>query len=146
VIILDTNVVSALMRQPADPSVVGWLDQQEALSIWITSVTVLEVRTGIELLPASRRRMTLWANFERFLDTDIHDRVITFDSDAAHVTASVIAERRRVGRPGDLRDSMIAGIVLATGASLATRNVRHFADLPITLVDPWLVDPQATAS
>lgn len=140
-IILDTNVVSALMRRPADPCVVAWLDSQVEEAIWITSITVLEVRTGIELLPAGRRRMTLSADFEQFLDSDIHDRVVTFDSNAAHLTACLIATRRRAGRSGDLRDSMIAGIAMATKASLATRNTRHFADLAVALVDPWTIAP-----
>ncbi|MDR3531347.1 MAG: type II toxin-antitoxin system VapC family toxin [Rhodopila sp.] len=136
-IILDTNVVSEVMRLTADPSVIAWLDNQAEGSIWITSATVLEVRTGIELLPPGRRRTTLSFDFERFLDTDIQGRVVAFDSDAAHATASITAARRRLGRPGELRDSMIAGIALSTGASLATRNTRHFDDLTIALIDPW---------
>jgi predicted nucleic acid-binding protein len=140
-IILDTNVVSELMRRPAEPNVVAWLDHQIEDLIWITSITILEVRTGIELLSASRRRMSLSADFDKFLDIDINNRVITFDGKAAHATASLIAERRRRGQPGDLRDGMIAGIALATGASLATRNTRHFDDLAIELINPWAINP-----
>jgi predicted nucleic acid-binding protein len=125
------------MRLIADPGVIGWLDSQTAGVIWITSVTVLEVRTGIELLPAGRHRTTLSVDFEAFLDADIEGRVVAFDTDAARITASIIAARRRAGRPGDLRDTMIAGIAVATGASLATRNTRHFDDLSIALINPW---------
>jgi predicted nucleic acid-binding protein len=125
------------MRLIADPGVIGWLDSQTAGVIWITSVKVLEVRTGIELLPAGRHRTTLSVDFEAFLDADIEGRVVAFDTDAARITASIIAARRRAGRPGDLRDTMIAGIAVATGASLATRNTRHFDDLSIALINPW---------
>jgi predicted nucleic acid-binding protein len=136
-IILDTNVVSEMMRLDPDPSVIAWLDRQAEAAVWITSVTVLEVRTGIEFLPTGRRQTNLSFDFERFMDTDIQGRVVAFDSEAARLTATVIATRRRIGRSGELRDSMIAGIVIATGADLAARNTRHFNDLSITLVDPW---------
>ena len=104
-IILDTNVVSEVMRLESDPGVVLWLNRQTEGGIWITSVTVLEVRTGIELLPAGRRRARLSNDFERYLDTDIRGRVVAFDTEAAHITASVTAAGRRAGRyhPGDRR-------------------------------------------
>jgi toxin FitB len=136
-IILDTNVVSEVMRLIPDPNVIAWLDRQADAMIWITSVTVLEVRTGIELLPAGRRRTNLSFDFERFMDIDIQGRVVAFDSEAARLTATLIATRRRAGRIGELCDTMIAGVVIATGAELATRNTRHFDDLSIALVDPW---------
>jgi hypothetical protein len=136
-IILDTNIVSEVMRLTPDPNVIAWLNQQAEGTIWITAVTVLEIRTGIELLSVGRRQTTLSIDFERFLDTDIQGRVVAFDSDAALITASATATGRRMGRPAELRDTMIAGIAAATGASLATRNTRHFDGLPITVIDPW---------
>jgi hypothetical protein len=136
-IILDTNVVSEVMRLNPDPNVIAWLDRQAEATVWITSVTVLEVRTGIELLPTGRRKTNLSFDFERFMDTDIQGRVVAFDGRAARLTATVIATRRGIGRSSELCDSMIAGIVIATGGTLATRNIRHFDDLSITLVDPW---------
>jgi hypothetical protein len=136
-IILDTNVVSETMRPAPDRTVVAWLDRQIEASIWITSVTVFDVRTGIEILPPSRRRAALSADFELFLDTFIHGRVIVFDTEAARADASLTADRKRNDRPGELRDTMIEGIAMATGASLATRNTRHFDDLTIALIDPW---------
>jgi predicted nucleic acid-binding protein len=136
-IILDTNVVSEVMRLVPEPRVVAWIDHHPEGSVWITSITVLEIRTGIELLPAGRRRDTLSIDFERFLDTDIQGRVVAFDTVAAEATARLAADRRRAGRPGDIHDTMIAGIALATGATLATRNTRHFDDLSVTVIDPW---------
>jgi toxin FitB len=105
--------------------------------VWITSITVLEIRTGIEILPEARHRDTLSFDFERFLDTDIQSRMVAFDTEAARIAAAMTAGRRRAGRPGELRDTMIAGIAIACAATLATRNTRHFDDLSINLIDPW---------
>ena len=136
-IILDTNVLSALMRTTPDVPVVAWLDRQRAESIWITSITVFEARFGLALLPNSRRRRGLEAAFARLLEDDLENRVLDFDSAAANSAASLAADRQRAGRPADMRDAQIAGIALAQHATLATRNSRHFADLKVPVVDPW---------
>jgi predicted nucleic acid-binding protein len=136
-IILDTNVLSALMRTAPDASVTTWLDRQPAESVWITSITLFETRLGLALLPSSRRRQALEAAFTRLLQEDLEGRVLDFDSAAATEAALLAAERQKNGRPVDLRDTQIAGIALARRATLATRNVRHFADLKILVVDPW---------
>jgi predicted nucleic acid-binding protein len=137
VIILDTNVLSALMRTTPDASVVAWLDRQPAESVWITSITVFEARLGVAFLAPSRRRRALEAAFTRLLEDDLENRVLDFDVAAATRAASLAAERRRAGRSIDMRDTQIAGIALARHAALATRNVRHFADLSVTVVNPW---------
>ena len=136
-IILDTNVLSALMRQTPEAPVVAWLDRQPAESIWITSVTLFEARLGLVLLPKGRRRQSLEAAFGRLLKDDLEDRVLDFDSAAATEAALLAAERQKFGRPVDMRDTQIAGIALARRAALATRNVRHFRDLKVPVVDPW---------
>ena len=136
-IILDTNVISALMKAAANPSIVRWLNFQPAQSVWTTSITIFELRVGIERLPVSRRRNTLEDELHHVLEEDIDDRILTFDRVAASETAVLSAKRERVGRPVDLRDSMIAGIVLSRRAEFATRNVRHFADLDVPVIDPW---------
>jgi predicted nucleic acid-binding protein len=137
VIILDTNVLSALMRTAPEAAVVGWLDRQPAESIWITSITLFETRLGLALLPKGRRRQSLEAAFERLLEEDLEHRVLDFDSAAARVAASVAAARQGAGRSVDVRDTQIAGIALARRATLATRNVRHFQDLSVSVIDPW---------
>ena len=136
-IILDTNVLSALMRKAPEAAVVAWLDRQPAESVWITSVTMFEARLGLALLPSGRRRQALEGAFARLLEEDLQNRVLDFDSAAATEAASLAAERQRAGRPVDMRDTQIAGIALARRATLATRNVRHFADLKVPVVDPW---------
>ncbi len=136
-IILDTNVLSALMRQAPDEHVVAWLDQQPRTSIWTTSVTVLEVRYGLQIMAAGKRRALLIQGFEALLDKLGH-RVAAFDAEAAQQAGDLMASRHKKGRPGDLRDTMIAGIVLARHATLATRNTAHFEDAAVPLVNPWM--------
>jgi toxin FitB len=135
--ILDTNVLSALMRPVPDHQVIGWLDQQPRTSIWTTSVTVLEIRFGMQILPAGKRRTALLGAFETLLEGAIEGRVAAFDAAAAQHAADLITVRHRRGVPGDLRDTMIAGIVLACHAELATGNTRHFEDLAVRVVNPW---------
>ena len=136
-IILDTNVLSAVMRQHAERVVVGWLDRQPLESVWITAVTVFEVHFGLQLLAQGRRRSQLEDAFARALDEDFEGRILSFEQSAARAAASVAALRRQEGRPIEIRDALIAGIASARRATLATRNIRHFADLGITLIDPW---------
>jgi len=136
-IVLDTNVLSALMRREADQTVVTWLDLQPSESVWTTSVTVFEIRFGLELLAPSRRKRQLEDAFSRAVDEDFQGRILPFDHEAASEAARLAAERRAVGRSVDFRDIEIAGIVSARRATLATRNARHFQDLRIKVVDPW---------
>jgi toxin FitB len=135
-IILDTNVLSALMRQMPDQSVVDWLDRQPRTSVWTTAVTVLEIRFGLQILATGRRRTVLTAAFEELL-ARMGQRVATFEAAAAGQASDLMAARHRRGNLVDLRDTMIAGIVLAQHATLATRNTVHFEDASIPLVDPW---------
>lgn len=138
-IVLDTNVLSALMRQVPEASVVAWLDLQPAESVWITSITLFEARLGLALLPKGRRRQMLEAGFTQLMQEDLENRVLDFDSAAATEAAILAAQRQKAGRPVDMRDTQIAGIALARRATLATRNVRHFADLKVPVVNPWEV-------
>jgi len=136
-IILDTNVLSALMRKVPEAPVVAWLDRQPAESVWITSITLFEARFGLALLPKSRRRQTLEAAFARLLSEDLENRLLDFESAAAVEAASLAAGRQRAGLQVDVRDTLIAGIALARRATLATRNVKHFRDLNIPVINPW---------
>lgn len=136
-ITLDTNVLSALMQQQPDPTVVKWLDAQAAEAIWISSITLFEARYGLALLPDSQRKTQLQQRFEQLVKTDLGNRVLVFDVRAAHLAAQLAAERKNRGRPVDMRDIFIAGIALAQSATLATRNTRHFDDLATPVINPW---------
>jgi toxin FitB len=136
-IILDTSVISALMRSQPDNAAVTWLDRQAAESIWTTSITVFEIRFGIEMPLPGRRRKRLEDLFEQSLVEDFQDRILPFDQHAAREAAALAAQRQRDGCPAGLRDTQIAGIALARRATLATRNVRHFQGLDVEVIDPW---------
>lgn len=135
-IILDTNVLSALMRQSPEAGVVAWLDRQPSISIWTTSMTVFEIRFGLQIMVPGKRQVLLMEAFEALLEK-IGRRIASFDNAAASQAAELMALRRRSGRLGDLRDTLIAGIVLARAATLATRNTSHFEDLTVPVVNPW---------
>jgi hypothetical protein len=135
-IILDTNVISALMRHSPDENVISWLDRQPRTSIWISAITLLEVRFGLQLLPNSKRRSFLMQVFEEVLER-IEHRVVSLDANAAQQAGDLMALRQKHGRTVDLRDTMIAGIALAQRATLATRNTAHFEDTQVSIVNPW---------
>jgi predicted nucleic acid-binding protein len=146
VIVIDTNVLSALMRKIPEPSVVAWLDRQAAESIWITSITLFEARLGLALLPKGKRRQALQSAFDKLLVEDLEGRVLDLDQPAAEAAAQLAAGRQRDGQTidvrdtqiaGIVRDTQIAGIVIARRAQLATRNVKHFFDLDVKVIDPW---------
>lgn len=125
------------MRHTPDQSVIAWLDRQPRTSVWTSSVTVLEVRFGLQVLPSGKRRSALVQAFDEVLNAIGH-RVASFDVAAAQQAGDLMASRQRLGRPGDLRDTMIAGIALARRATLATRNTAHFEDISVPVVNPWL--------
>ncbi|HEU5453761.1 MAG TPA: type II toxin-antitoxin system VapC family toxin [Terriglobales bacterium] len=135
-IILDTNVLSGLMLEQPPPQLIGWTDRQPRTSIWTTAVNVFEVRYGLAIMPEGRRRELLQRQFDDLLEAIDH-RIALFDEVAAEHTAALMALRRQAGRSGELRDAMIAGIVLAHHATLATRNVAPFADLDASVINPW---------
>ena len=137
VIILDTNVLSSLMRHEPDEPVLAWFARTPAESVWTTSVTVFEIRSGIEILVEGKRRRELYEAFEAVLLEDLEHRVLSFDVPAADAAAAIAATQRRVGRPVEVRDIQIAGIAAARRAALATRNTRHFEGIGLSLVNPW---------
>lgn len=136
-ILLDTNVLSALMLREPDATVVAWLDEQPSQEVWTTAITVFEVRMGLELLAKGRRRARLEQEFDRLLIEELDGRVQPFDRAAATATGTIAAAHRQAGATIEFRDVQIAGIAAARKAVLATRNTRHFEDLGIRLVNPW---------
>lgn len=144
-ILLDTNVVSAFMQRDVDPIVVSWLNEQPAESIWTTAITVLEVRMGLELLATGRRRSALEDAFATMLEKDLERRVLPFDTAAAEAAGRIAAERRQSGRSLEIRDVQIAGIATARKAAIATRNVRHFQELDVPVIDPWTAERRRPA-
>jgi predicted nucleic acid-binding protein len=135
--LLDTNVISEFMGPAPEQQVAHWLDLQPRSSVWTTSINVYEIRSGLFSMPTGKRRSALEVRFEQLLQGSLQGRVLNFDSDSAFRASELCADRRRRGRPVDVRDTLIAGIVLASHAKLATRNVKHFEDIASSVVNPW---------
>ena len=142
VILVDTNVLSAMMRIADEPTVERWFDAQPPESIWTTTITIFEIRFGLALLAPGRRRDRLNEAFDRAIDDILDGRVLPFDRIAAETAAAIAARQRQIGRPVEIRDVQIAGIAAARKATLATRNTRHFENLGIILIDPWHAQPR----
>lgn len=136
-IILDTNVISEFMEADPNQRVIAWADDRDTLELFTTSITVFEVERGIRKRDPGRRRDHLEHAFPRLMDVWLNGRVLPLDRDAAGLAAAIEDGRRRRGVTVEERDTFIAGIVIAHGATLATRNIRHFVDLAIDLVNPW---------
>jgi predicted nucleic acid-binding protein len=136
-IVLDTNVISEIMLPRPERQVLIWLDRQPGSSIWTSSVNIFEIRSGLQSMPVGKRRTSLMDLFERWLVEVVQGRIVNFDEAAARRAADMNALRKEMGRPADSRNTMIAGIVLASHAKLATRNVKHFEDIASSVVNPW---------
>src|SRR5687768_11166971 len=132
-IILDTNVLSALMRDPPDAAVVAWLDRQARESTWTSSITIMEIRFGLEKMTAGRRRNALELAFRQVLDEKLDRRIALFDEGAADAAGTLMAQYRRAGTIRDIHDTMVAGIAIARRATVASRNVKHFSDAGIDI-------------
>ncbi len=136
-IVLDTNVLSELMRPAPSERVVRWVAAQPATSLYTTSVTQAEILHGIMLLPSGRRRIALEAAAEAMFSEDFGGRVLPFGSEAAHPYARIAAERRRAGRPISHFDAQIAAIARSAGAEIATRNVADYDACGVQVINPW---------
>jgi toxin FitB len=136
-IILDTSVVSELMRPKRDANVVDWLESQQGGELRTTAVTVAEILYGIERLPSGERKSEIKAAADEAL-AGLHGRILPFDVAAAHQYALAVAERDRAGRPADGFDAQIAALCRHHRALLATRNISDFTGIGIELIDPWL--------
>ena len=136
-ILLDTNVVSELMRPAPHPAVAAYFRAQHLLEVFLPAVCEGEVRYGIVRMPAGRRRDDLAAAFRAFLDQGFGARVVAYDSACAAGYASVRTARERAGRPVKIPDLQIAGTALAHGAAVATRNVADFQGCGIVVINPW---------
>ena len=141
--VLDTNVVSELMRPAPEPSVTDWLGQHPAGRVFFTAVGEAELRYGLEILPKGARREALAAEIDGMLREDLRDRVLPFDSAAARAYGDVAARRRRHGRPVSHPDCQIAAIARCRNAAVVTRNVRDFEGTGVEIVNPWSVEENA---
>lgn len=137
-IVLDTNVISELMRAWPEARVLDWLAARPSAGLFTTTLTQAEIFYGLALLPLGRRRDDLIAAAHPIFAHEFAGRILSFDSDAAMAYAEIAVRRRQAGQPITQIDGQIAAIVASRGARLATRNVRDFSDCGIDLIDPWM--------
>jgi toxin FitB len=135
--ILDTNVVSEIMRPVPAPVVLRWISDQISEELHLTAITVAEVFYGIELLPPGKRQETLRAGAEQLFRVIFTDRILTFDARAAREFSLIASSRRKQGRPMSEFDAQIAAIARAKNAVIATRDTGDFEGCGVRLVNPW---------
>jgi|TARA_A100001391_G_scaffold49244_2_gene29618 hypothetical protein len=137
VIVLDTNILSELMRPAPNPAVVAWLDRQKPGDVATTTITVAEILFGIERLPAGQRRDTFTVLAADMFDQDFAGRLLPFDAIAASLYARQMAALESRGKPIAMADGQIAAICQANRATLATRNTKDFENMEVVLINPW---------
>jgi len=135
--LLDTNIISELMRVPCNPNVLQWVDQQRRDSQFTSAVTVMEIRKGLATMPFGQRRQGLESRFATLLAERFVGRVMPLDQAAAERAADLAGQRQTIGRPVDVRDTMIAGIAMANRMGIVTRNIGDFQGLDVPVVNPF---------
>lgn len=136
-ILLDTNVISELMKTAPSLKVMRWLDDQEVTQLFISTITIAEISYGLQVLPDGNRRRSLETLFEKAIDRSFKYRILSFDEPAAYIYGELMGKRKKVGRPLSILDGQIAAIALTNGTSIATRNIRDFADCNLNLINPF---------
>ena len=139
-VLLDTNVISELLRPSPEPAVERWVGECPAIDLFFSTIGEAELRYGVAVLPMGRRRESLALAIEAILREDFDDRILPFDNASAREYADIAARCRSVGRPVPHIDCQIAAIARSRGMAVATRNARDFRGMGIDLVDPWVAD------
>jgi predicted nucleic acid-binding protein len=139
-ILLDTNVISELMRETPDMSVALWISARKPMHFGVTTISIAEIMRGLERLPKGKRRSTLKTNFDSFVNQAFGNRVFTFDEEAAHLYGMVAMKREKAGLHAEPVDMMIAAVAVSLKASIATRNIKDFEGCGVSLINPWESD------
>jgi predicted nucleic acid-binding protein len=138
VILLDTNVISEVMKLAPSETVLGWLNDEKSTSLYVSTITIGEIEYGLGILPAGKRQRQLKERFERFVALAFSQRVFAYDEAAARTYGEIMGNRREAGRPMSVPDGQIAAIARSKGLALATRNTSDFEDCGVELVNPFL--------
>jgi len=136
-ILLDTNVISEIVKPAPSPAVISWLNDQDSATLYISTIVLAEIGYGVEALPEGKRKQTLSAAVDSFVDRAFVDRILAFDRDAAKLYGTLMAARRRAGQPLSALDGQIAATASSHGFQLATRNIRDFTNCGLVLVNPF---------
>lgn len=137
-ILIDTNVVSEVMKIAPSTTVVQWLNNQKSSSLYVSTVTIGEIEYGLRIFPSGKRRLQLKENFERFISLAFAQRVLAYDEAAARSYGEVMSLRKEIGRPMSVPDGQIVAIARSNGFMVATRNTSDFEDCGVDLIDPFL--------
>ncbi|TDI41306.1 MAG: type II toxin-antitoxin system VapC family toxin [Acidobacteria bacterium] len=136
-ILLDTNIVSAVMAPSPPRKVVGWLNTQESATLYLSTISLAEIGYGLRVLPEGKRRRSLEERFEEFVARAFDQRILNFDQSAAQIYGEVMAHRRKIGRPFGISDGQIVSIARARRFAVATRNVRDFVECGVEVINPF---------
>jgi len=136
-ILLDTNIISEVMRPQPSEGVLGWLDHHTMDGLWVSSISIAEIHYGLMILPTGQRRELLTSRFSQFIRNGFSSRIVAFDEGAALAYARIMANRKQMGRPMSLPDGQIAAIAQVHGLALATRNTADFEYCDIALINPF---------
>ncbi|NEP09220.1 MAG: type II toxin-antitoxin system VapC family toxin [Symploca sp. SIO2C1] len=136
-IILDTNVISELMREAPNQAVAEWIASHKSFHLALTTISIAEIQRGLARLPKGKRRTELESNFSSFIKQAFSGRIYTFDEDAAYTYGNVSMQRETIGLHADAVDMMIAAIATSQNASIATRNVKDFEECGVHIINPW---------
>lgn len=135
--LLDTNVVSAVMAPTPPRAVLQWLNEQDTVTLHLSTITIAEIRYGLGILPTGKRRRSLAERFERFVLEGFEQRVLDFDLPAAWLYGEIMSHRRGLGRPMSMADGQIAAIARAGKFAVATRNVKDFEECGVNVINPF---------
>lgn len=137
-ILLDTNIISELMKAQPHERVLTWVNQQDSDTLFISSITIAEIAYGLQILPTGQRQKLLETRFEQFISQAFYDRILSFTVSAARLYGEIMGYRKTLAHPLSTFDGQIAAIALAHNMSLATRNTKDFKDCGLTLINPFI--------
>jgi predicted nucleic acid-binding protein len=137
VIILDTNIISEVMRPRPTQTVLDWLNHQSANELWLSVISIAEIEYDLRSMPVAKRRTELSGVFERFIARAFSGRILSFEQNAAHLYGDIMSERKALGRPMSMADGQIAATARAHGYAVATRNTEDFVDCGLELLNPF---------
>ena len=136
-ILLDTNIVSAVMAPQPPTAVLAWLDRQQTADLYLSTLTIAEIGYGLSILPPGKRRRTLEDRFEQFIGEGFEHHILSFDPAAARLYGTIMGRRKELFRPMAVLDGQIAAIARANSFALATRNVRDFEECGLDVLNPF---------
>lgn len=136
-ILIDTNIISELMKPVPDAIVIEWIDRQEISQLFISTITIAEISYGLNVLPEGNRRNDLERSFNNAILEAFENRILAFDESAAYNYGKIMSYRKKLGQPMGVPDGQIAAIASTHNAAVATRNVRDFINCGLELINPF---------